>query len=401
MIVEALLFILALVLSIPLWVISCELVISFFHKSVKGVEQSLDISQVKFKILIPAHNEATIIEKTLLNLLHEDIAPNNIVVVADNCTDLTAEVAKSLSVVVLERTDTEKRGKGFALDYGINYLKATESLEVLIVLDADCETTLSSIRLLVHTCKETARPQQALYLMRNYQSTTLKQKVAGFAWLVKNKIRSLAVQKLGFPATLTGTGMAFPWHEITTLNIANGNIVEDMQLGIDCTLAGFAPEFCPEAIVYSDFPEQEDAEKTQRTRWEHGHLMTIFQQVPKLIKQSILQKNWRLLALALDIGVPPLALLVLLTVSGLVITGVYALFFGGYVAFYTLLLSFFFFAMILIVTWWRFGQDYLTFKELMGIPIYIISKLSVYSSFLFKRQTAWVKTSRKPKNKEP
>ncbi len=211
----------------------------------------------------------------------------------------------------------------------------------------------------------------------------------------KNKIRPIAVNKLGFPITLTGTGMAFPWQVISSVNMANGNIVEDMQLGIDCALMNSAPVLCEEALVYSDFPEQVEAEKTQRTRWEHGHLMTITQQAPKLIKESLIKKDWRLLGLALDIGVPPLSMLIMFSLIGLLLLATYSLFFQSYTAFFILLISFLFFAPTLILIWWCFGRDYLTVQELAGIPAYILSKLEVYKSFLFNRQKTWVRTERK------
>lgn len=381
-------------LSIPLWVISCELLVALLHRTSDSLESDIDSKSVTYKILMPAHNEAGIIHKTLESLIQQGIEVDNFVIVADNCTDRTAEIARDLDVRVLERFDDAQFGKGFALDYGVQYLKENDSPEILVVLDADCETTLSSVNLLVHTCMATDRPQQALYLMRNKNETSLKQRVAGFAWLVKNKVRPLAIDKLGIPVSLTGTGMAFPWPVISAINIANGNIVEDMQLGVDCTLFGAAPQLCEKSVVYSEFPEQEEAEKTQRTRWEHGHLMTIIQQVPILCKQAILRRDWRLFLLALDIAVPPIALLVFLEVCFLGILGLYALFSGYVWAFTVLFMSFLFFSIILVLTWNRYGRDYLSFKELISIPRYIFSKLSIYSSFLFQRQTAWIKTSR-------
>ena len=238
---------------------------------------------------------------------------------------------------------------------------------------------------------------QALYLMRTKAEGSLKQRVAGFAWLVKNKIRPIAVHKLGLPITLTGTGMAFPWHVIAGINIANGNIVEDMQLGLDCTLNGFAPLFCEQSVVYSDFPEQEEAEMTQRTRWEHGHLMTITQQVPKLIKQSFVKKDWKLMGLALDIGVPPLSLLVMFSLVALLVFAVFSLFTDVDTALNYFLLSFYFFSISLCLTWWKFGREYLTLNELLRIPVYIYSKISIYVSFVFKRQKSWVRTERDKK----
>jgi len=377
--------------------ISVELIIAFFQQQPIFEQIPENSTQFKANILIPAHNEAEIIKKTISHLLEQDVSAGTITVVADNCTDATADIAKQLGVNVLERSNQEQRGKGYALDHGITHLKSSAPFEVLLILDADCEIDKSAIEQLVYQCGSRAKPQQALYLMESNNQASLKQKVAGFAWLVKNKVRPIAIHKLGVPVTLTGTGMAFPWSVISAINVAHGNIVEDMQLGIDCTLAGAAPEFCQHALVCSQFPEQVAAETTQRTRWEHGHLLTIMQQVPMLLKQSVKNKDWRLLLLALDIGVPPLALLVLLTLTGLVGLGFYGLIAGKFGLFYFLLSNFSFFAVLLMLTWWRYGREYLTLKELASIPVYIFSKLSVYSAFLFKRQTEWVRTSRERK----
>ncbi len=383
----------ALVLSIPLLVVGLELFISYFDSSPSTNELPQDC-KASYKILMPAHNEASIIDETLSQLIHHVSSPPSIILVADNCTDSTAEIAKKHGVTVLERTNTELQGKGYALDYGIAYLKENNPPEVLILLDADCEIDGNSLMQLISQCFAKQKPLQAIYLMRNKVKDSIKQRVAGFAWLVKNKVRPLAVNKLGLPITLTGTGMAFPWEIISSVDLANGNIVEDMQLGIDCALMGAAPQLCEEALVYSDFPELVEAEQTQRTRWEHGHLMTIIQQVPKLIKESFIKKDWRVLGLALDIGVPPLSMLIMFSVMGLIFLAGYSLLFNSSTAFFILLFSFLFFVPALVLVWGKFGKEYLTAEELKGIPAYIFSKLSVYKSFVFNRQKAWVRTER-------
>ncbi len=202
------------------------------------------------------------------------------------------------------------------------------------------------------------------------------------------------MNKLGLPVTLTGTGMAFPWEALKTVKLGHGNIVEDMQLGIDCAINGFPPVFCAEAFVYSDFPELASAELSQRTRWEHGHLQTIYRQVPQLIGESWRRKNWRLFALALDIGVPPLSLTVMLALSGLFLLALLMLVGGNSAAFLLLLVSFSYFAVMLTGIWRVYGQGYLSAQELLGIPFYIISKLSIYKTFLNKRQKEWIRTDR-------
>jgi cellulose synthase/poly-beta-1,6-N-acetylglucosamine synthase-like glycosyltransferase len=384
----------ASVLSLPLLVIGIELLISVLHKS--PLSTGDEVLKGTYKLLIPAHNEADIIEQSLSLLIQQGVVVSDIIVVADNCTDATADIAKGLGVTVIERSSgVDERGKGFALDYGIRFLKTLPTSDIVIILDADCELTHDAIITSVNRAISENCPVQMLYLMRVINQHSFSQRIAGFAWLVKNKVRPIAVNKLGCPVILTGTGMVFPREVMAQVNIAHGNIVEDMQLGIDCTLDGFAPILCEQAVVYSDFPDKVDAEKTQRTRWEHGHLMTIFQQVPLLIKQAVVRKEWRLLGLALDMSVPPLALLVMLSMVGLVLLSMGSCWVGSYTSLLILFTSFVFFAVMLITVWWMMGREYLTTKEMCSIPAYIFSKISIYVAFIFNRQKSWVKTDRK------
>ena len=105
--------------------------------------------------------------------------------------------------------------------------------------------------------------------------------------------------------------MAFPWACISTAELATAQIVEDLQLGIELAQAGFPPVFCPEALVTSRFPTTKEGARGQRTRWEHGHLSVILNEAPRLLWESAKSLNLNTLAMALDLSVPPLALLVL------------------------------------------------------------------------------------------
>ena len=398
MILEALTIAVSTLVSIPLLMVGTEcLVALLFNPKATSSEGALG-KQITYKILMPAHNEAQIIAKTLARLIPQlpDANPQHIVLVADNCTDETAVIARSSGVTVLERQDNERRGKGYALDFGIQYLSENRQPAIIVVMDADCETTKASLSALIYKVAQTNRPAQMTYLMRVPEQASIKQKISGFAWMLKNKIRLSAMDKMGMPVTLTGTGMAFPWQVFETVKIGHGNIVEDMQLGIDCAINGYPPVFCAEAVVYSDFPEQSEAELSQRTRWEHGHLQTILQQVPVLVKEAIRRKNGRLFILALDIAVPPLSFQVMLTLSCFLILAIAYWVTNNVTAFAILLLSFLYFTAMLAGIWRRFGQGYLSAKELSAIPQYAYSKLSIYGAFIFKRQKEWVRTNRDP-----
>ena len=396
MILALIAILVAALFSLPLLVLGTECLVMLFCKPKPIEPNTASDCPTHYKILIPAHDEANIIGKTLTGLITQlpDAHPERIVVVADNCKDTTAEIAQTYGVTVLERQSNSHLGKGFALDYGIKYIRENNPPDVLIIIDADCETTNAALLTLVNTVTTTQLPAQMVYLMRSINNASIKQKIAGFAWLLKNKIRPFAMHSLGLPATLTGTGMAFPWDLLERVDMSNDNIVENFQLTFDCINQGFPPVLCPDAIIYSDFPAQSTAELSQRTRWEHGHLQTISQHLPTLVKTAFNHKNWALLAFALDFGVPPLSLLAILTVCGIFALTIYAVLAQATITLYFLLLSLCYAAVALTFVWWRYGRDYVSAKELLSIPTYIISKLSLYTAYIIKPQKQWVKTDR-------
>ena len=101
---------------------------------------------------------------------------------------------------------------------------------------------------------------------------------------------------LGLPCQLMGTGMAIPWEAIRRIDLATGNIVEDVKMGLDLAAAGYAPVYCPEARVESDFPTTERGFAVQRQRWEAGSVATIVKIVPGMLLAAVLGLNVPLMA---------------------------------------------------------------------------------------------------------
>jgi cellulose synthase/poly-beta-1,6-N-acetylglucosamine synthase-like glycosyltransferase len=351
-------------------------------------------------LLMPAHNEALVLPQTLSILVPQLSANERLLVVADNCSDETAAIARRFGAEVLERQNLERRGKGYALDYGLQFLSSTPP-EVVIMVDADCRVELGTIAELVSTTLATRRPVQALYLMEQPQAPQPNTAVSALAFLIKNWVRALGLRQLGFSCLLGGTGMAFPWSVLQEVSLASGNIVEDMQLGLDLAIAGANPYFCPTARVVGILPQQISAAKSQRTRWEHGHLNTIVQQVPRLLKAALQQRRLDLVALALDLSVPPLSLLVLLWLlaAGLsLLTAILKL------SSLPLLISMFSGTMVFVavlVSWYRFGRGFVPASVLLRVPFYILAKLPLYLTFLTNRQGQWVRTQRESVSEPP
>ena len=262
----------------------------------------------RIAVLVPAHNESTGIKTTLEDIQRQLLPGDTLLVVADNCTDDTAAIARVGGAKVIERHDLTKIGKGYALDLGLRHL-ALDPPEIVIMVDADCKVEAGAIDQLASTSAATGRPVQALHIMRSPSGSLVNHQVAEFAGRVKLWLRPRGLNALGLPCLLLGTGMAFPWGVIRSADLTNGSIVEDLKLGLELSEAGYPPIFCPSACVRSEFPSSARGTRIQRKRWEHGHISMILKDVPRLLFLAIARHNLGLLTLTLDLAVPPISLL--------------------------------------------------------------------------------------------
>ncbi len=344
-------------------------------------------------VLVPAHNEASIIASTLASVGPQMLAHDRLLVVADNCSDDTAQLARRAGAEVVERHNDQLRGKGYALDFGVRHL-AQDPPEVVIIVDADCLVGEGAIDLLARRCLEAARPVQALYLMHAPAGAGLKVQIAEFAWRVKNLVRPRGWARLGWPCQLMGAGMAFSWRDLAAVDLANGHLVEDLKLGLDLCQAGKPPLFCPAAQVTSEFPLSQEGLSSQRTRWEHGHLGVIVAQVPSLLVGALARRNWPLLAMALDLMVPPLALLVLALIVVVGVCWLAALLFGITAPAWIATAALAMLGVAVLLAWWRFSRELIPFSVLLYAPFYAARKIPLYLGFLIKRQVEWVRSKR-------
>ncbi|MGA2564251.1 MAG: glycosyltransferase family 2 protein [Steroidobacteraceae bacterium] len=390
MVLQILLGAVALALLLPVVVLFVEVLLAVTGRADGRVPKS---ERPPIAVVMPAHNEATLIADTLRSIVPQLERFDRLIVVADNCSDETAATAAAEGAEVVVRTDSNRRGKGYALDAGVRHLEA-ESPGVVIIIDADCHVAANSIDRLVRCCARTARPVQALYLMHAGKNAGLNMRVAEFAWAVRNQVRPAGLHRLGLPCQLMGTGMAFPWFHIRSANLATGHIVEDLKLGIDLALAGTPPLFCPEALVTSDFPVSADGVQSQRTRWEHGHLSVILTEAPRLFWYALTRLNLQLLVMALDLSVPPLSLLVLQVVGIWVASTVMCVVTGAQFAFAVSTIAVALFALSVFLSWARFGRRIITLGDLVFSILYVLSKVPLYLRALVARQHAWVRSKR-------
>ena len=349
-------------------------------------------------VIVPAHNESTGILPTIKTIREQLAAGDRLIVVADNCSDDTAAVASSAGAETVERNEPAKVGKGYALDHALRHL-ALDPPAVVICVDADCHISEGAIDQLARTCQATRRPVQALDLMTAPAGSPINYRAAEFAWRLKNWIRPLGLRAMGLPCQLMGTGMAFTWDGIRSVSLASGALAEDMKLGLELAQMGSPPLFYPFVRVTSEFPQSTEGAKHQRNRWEEGHIRLLVARAPPLIYRSILSRNVGLLALGLDLIVPPLTLLVILVTGVVAASGVAAIFGVSVTAFYISAISLLVLALAIFFSWLSYGRDLLPLHSIPSIASYIFAKFPLYRQMFSRRvMSTWVRADRSDKN---
>jgi cellulose synthase/poly-beta-1,6-N-acetylglucosamine synthase-like glycosyltransferase len=379
----------ALLLLFPILVLTVEIVAALPGGAAAGTPQR----RLRVAVLMPAHDEALTIGETIRALLPQLRDRDRLLVVADNCSDTTASVAAGSGAHVVVRTDPTRRGKGYALDFGMRSLER-DPPEVVVIVDADCRVVEGSLDLLARACAASSRPVQACYLMRSPAGAGPLVRIAEFAFLLKNQVRPRGAHRLGFPCQLLGTGMAFPWTLLREANLATGHIVEDLKLGLELAAGGAAPLFCPEARVTSTFPASTEGFRSQRTRWEHGYLAVLVKDAPSIFRTAVRRRDMRLLAMGLDLCVPPVALLTLLTAAVWIASAL--LFLESRLAAACAIASAA--AGLLIVSvfaaWARYGRHVVSLGGFMLALAYALWKIPLYVKFVVARQIDWVRSKR-------
>ena len=320
MILSVVAWILALAAAVPLAIFTLEVAIGL-----PNARRAPTAGQGgRVVVLIPAHDEASGITPTIAALKAVAPAGTRILVVADNCTDDTATVARAAGAEVIERSDASARGKGYALAFGRDHIAATDPPDVVIVMDADCRLAPGSVEALAATAMRW-QPAQAINLIAPDPAAMPMTQIGSFAMVVKNLYRSRGMTRMGGSALLTGTGMAFPWNLFATADLGSASLVEDLGLGIELVKAGHATVLVEEAGV-SSAPPPPDAALAQRTRWEHGFMDTARNAALPLLGSGLRRGAAKEVLLACHLLVPPLALLLMIAALVLAVTtGLWAL----------------------------------------------------------------------------
>jgi len=390
----------AALLCVPVAVLCIECVAALLPvRRRQAAAPSANARRPRLAVLVPAHNESTVIRPTLTAILSQLSSGDRLVVVADNCDDDTPDLARAAGAEVVVRHDPVNRGKGFAMDAGVKHL-AGDPPDVVVILDADCALADGALDALRHDVSATGRPAQGVYLLDRGPNPDAKQAVSSLAFLVKNWVRPAGLSRLGMPCLLTGSGMAFPWETIRSTHLATDSVVEDMELGLRLAASGHAPVLCTTARITGPAAPTKLAARTQRQRWEHGHVRTLVRHAAPLAAKAVVGRKLRLgqrvqlAAMALELAVPPLALLGLFVFGTFAISVAVGVATGHWAAAVISGAAIVATLVCLLTAATVYARGVVPMRCLVGVPGYVLSKFPIYWALVFNPQRRWVRTAR-------
>ncbi|MCB2113631.1 MAG: glycosyltransferase family 2 protein [Parvularculaceae bacterium] len=347
--------------------------------------------RARIGVVIPAHNERDAVAATVKAVRAELRDVDRLIVVADNCSDDTAALAGPAGADAIERNDASRCGKGYALQFGVDHLRG-DPPDVVVFIDADCRPAPGAIEKIAARAAYIQRPVQALYLMNVPDGAKPKASVSAFAWLVMNRVRMSGLQKIAGVTRLTGSGMALPWRLVSDIDIASGEIVEDIALTAKFVEAGYPPFLDLDALVTSRLAASDKGAATQRARWELGSIHMAARKAPGLFVRG-LGGDIKSLALAIDLAIPPLAVFACYIVAAIAISGLAALL-GAHAAISFAVWSAILYAVAIAIAWTKFGRDVLPPSRLKAVAAYIGEKARVYGREGRKSAKTWTRTDR-------
>ncbi|MBC8135429.1 MAG: glycosyltransferase [Fibrella sp.] len=387
------------------------------RRRARGVQASVTSGSVpdaisRVTVIVPAHNEEPVIAATIQSLLAQEFDGGHvrILIVADNCTDGTASIAREHGVAVWERTNPDERGKGYALAWAVGRLLAEpDPSEAFVIVDADTLAAPDFLRHLMHNLGEGRDAQgrcavQGRYGVLNTDEGWRAALMAGAFDLV-NHVRPFGLATLGLSVDLKGNGMAFTRAVLEVAPWSGRSITEDLDYGLDLLANhGIVVGYAPEARVRAQMPVASDAAASQRDRWEKGRRLLVRERAAPLLLAGLRRRDLRLFEAGVRLLVPPLAELFALCLLWSIAVAV-AVAFGVLPQFYLYAAAVLPAALIayLLTGLYIAGASREAFAALLHAPVYILWKFARYIvSPLTSRTPEWVRTRRNtPKGTVP
>jgi cellulose synthase/poly-beta-1,6-N-acetylglucosamine synthase-like glycosyltransferase len=251
----------------------------------------------RFGVLISARNEESVIAQ-LIDNIHQQTYPAELVtvfVVADNCSDSTADIARDAGAIVYERFNKKQVGKGFALDFlfdriGESYSK--DAFDGYFVFDADNLLDENYITEMNKTFSQGHKIITSYRNSKNYDDNWIS---AGYSlWFLReSKYLNNSRMLLGTSCAVSGTGF------LVHRNIIEKNggwkfflLTEDIEFSVNSIINGERIAFCENAVLYDEQPTDFSQAWRQRLRWAKGFLQVFHKYGSGLAKGIFKKKNF-------------------------------------------------------------------------------------------------------------
>lgn len=381
--------------------ITMPVIVSFiFAKSLKKMSRSNDIPASKyhaFKIIIPAHNESAVIGALLESIKNLDYPYAETLVIADNCIDNTAEIARSFEVNCIERKTDTPSSKGEALQFASEKLTLESTPQGYVVLvDADCQLETDFLSELNKKLQEpNAAPVIQAYRYVSNKNSNIIATMDSASEAIRQWITLGSRKILGLNSFILGSGVAFEKELFIRLTNNNrGVLVEDKQWNAELLEQNIGIDWCPSAkLNYEVVNTNKDFQK-QRKRWISGQFDLAKKYFLRLFFKGIKAGNFSKIDFSLSLIQLPrsafmvaiflLALLSYYTGSNLVSPWVYLVLLLS-------LICYGFIGLLLIEADLKFY-----FKLFLGSMVFVgLTKSTIYS-ILGIRDKKWIATVRTP-----
>lgn len=338
----------------------------------------------RLAIIIPAHNEEVLIAETVTDALAQNYAKDKfeVVVIADNCDDKTAELATAAGARVLERSGDP--GKGQALKYTLDTL-LKEDWDGFLILDADSHLGVNSLQTMNRLLADKREIFQFRYGVLN-PDESIRTTVFEFSMASFNALRLKGKDRLGISVGINGNGFGFSREVIQKVPYLAHSIVEDIEYHMHLLSAGYRVYYSDLGSVLSQMPVNADESETQRERWERGRIFTIKSYAPKMSRLALKGSTFGLMGL-LDIFMPPVSLICVFLLVGTLLGG-QSFYLLGVILFILLTLHY-------LISAYQYGRLRAIFKIALYIPYYFAWKTVILIKSLISNKTlGWVRTKR-------
>jgi len=259
----------------------------------KEVDAEMFAPKNRFALLVAAHNEELVIGNIVRSLKNLDYPSElyDIYVIADNCNDNTAKIARESGAIVYERFDNKKRGKGFALQWMFRKLFAMEkSYDAVCVFDAD---NLVSPGFLKEMNKQLLRGYEVVqgYLDSKNPFDSLISSCYAITYWLNNRLFQLPRYYLGLSCAIGGTGFTVSTRVLKEIGWDATCLTEDLEFTIKLVLAGKKVYWAHNAVVYDEKPITLAQSWKQRKRWMQGQADCACRYMKKLLVKFMRDKD--------------------------------------------------------------------------------------------------------------